>query len=141
MIDPKDIWPLIARTEIKLPNKPDSIRGTAFLISKTHMLTCAHCIGDKDTNTLASHVKLTFSRWQDPKELSAAVDPDLISWECDVAIITLNHQDRTKELSIPPLQANGVTDQAWKLCAHPRPSSDGGIVFDRFVPAEIAHEC
>jgi hypothetical protein len=102
--------------------RTSSIQGTAFLVSATHVLTCAHCLGPKEE--WARHLDLHFSRW-------ASADRDrqatLIhaAANLDVALLRLDQEASVEAL---PLLASAETGREWTSFAHPAQVGEDGLV-------------
>jgi len=65
---------------------PELPTGTAFLLSATHALTCAHCIRTT-SGRLADALDLYFSNWNASREQHATVEA--VDEEQDVALLKL----------------------------------------------------
>ena len=116
-----DLALTVARTSVPLSNGK-ALNGTAFLISATHALTCAHCIRVSDGED-AKSVELYFSRWDDLRERQAIVEA--VDMQRDVALL---------RLSIPatvpacPRAPNAVNEARWQAFGYPQPTGLSGFM-------------
>jgi tetratricopeptide (TPR) repeat protein len=102
-----DLKLTVARTSG--PTLPD---GTAFLVSATHALTCAHCIRDS-AGGFAESVELNF--WNDARERHAAVEA--VDEDRDVALLRLS-----LPATVPayPRATNAVNGARWQAFGYPK---------------------
>jgi hypothetical protein len=141
---------VVARTTAVLPEGP--IHGTAFLVSKTHILTCAHCLGEEAEH--AREVALDFSRWPPNVRLQRARLVE-VDWKRDVALLALTgkpaaHSPREQPEDAdghrsdltpapeaptppPPLARNAPLMKEWLSFSHPTPVGTDGIVLTGVV--------
>lgn len=120
---------LVARTTAQLEHWEAPIKGTAFLITKTHALTCAHCLRPKGSDDWAPKVTLHFSRWGsagEQRDAHVIGEPD---WERDIAVLQLA-EESTLDVIPFTLALNAARSIRWETFAHPRPGADAGIVMD-----------
>lgn len=104
-----------------------SIKGTAFLITPTLAVTCAHCLGRDGEGTWARRVRLHFSRVGSSGadiEAEVAGAPD---WERDVAILQLA-RTVDEASTLIELALTAPPEAKWYAFGHPSPSGDSGIV-------------
>ena len=115
---------IVARTEAKLDDWTEPIRGTAFLIAPDLALTCAHCLGTPGNKTWAENVTLYFSRWK--KDSCTATVLNQPIWKHDLAVLKLA---KNAPAHARPMQLalNAPPDIGWDTFAHPSPSKDAGI--------------
>ncbi len=102
-------------------------QGTAFLISETHALTCAHCV-KLGEGQAAETVSLYFSCWEDGNETSASVDA--VDFDQDVALLRL---DKPAPVTVFPRSAKPPNEARWKTFGHPAPTGKHGLVIDGTV--------
>src|SRR3546814_7455143 len=76
-----DLKQTVART-----TGPALPMGTAFLVSPTQALTCAHCVMDPASHVV-EEVELYFSVWDGEREMRARVEG--VDAERDVALLQL----------------------------------------------------
>lgn len=79
----KQLQSVVARTATST-----GVRGTAFLISNTHALTCAHCLGET-AQTAVHQVDLHFSDWSSGQDVTATVVQQ--DWALDVVLVPLSY--------------------------------------------------
>jgi tetratricopeptide (TPR) repeat protein len=123
---------LVARTTAQLEDWTAPIKGTAFLITRIHALTCAHCLKPRGSDTWARHITLHFSRWGttgEPRDAYVVGEPD---WERDIAVLQLA-EALTLEMHLFPLARNAAHHARWETFAHPSPGADAGLVLDGTV--------
>ncbi len=113
----------VARTTTKPPASGPPRQGTAFLVSKNIVVTCAHCLGTKES--FVTQVDLHFSCWsQNRDQIGVVIEP--IDWEIDIALVRLQ-----KEAQVDPLpwaeEPQGLTK--WESFGHPQQVLTDGIVF------------
>jgi tetratricopeptide (TPR) repeat protein len=120
---------LVARTTAQMEHWIAPVTGTAFLITRTYALTCAHCLRPRGSDTWARHVTLHFSRWATTgatREAHVVGEPD---WERDIAVLQLA-EALTLEVRLFPLAGNAARHTRWETFAHPNPGADVGLVLD-----------
>ena len=103
--------------------------GTAFLISQTHALTCAHCVAtveNRNVSHVRKRVKLEFTEWQIANKTRHASVAE-VDGRRDVALLTLD-QPIDKELI--PIALNGIIEEEWKTFAYPDSLEKDGMPFD-----------
>jgi tetratricopeptide (TPR) repeat protein/HEAT repeat protein len=113
-----DLKLTVARTSgPQLPN------GTAFLVSPTHVLTCAHCVRN-EAGVAAESVELYFSTWPDSRKQQGAVVA--VDKERDVALLRLS-----SPVTVPacPRNSNAVNEARWLAFGYPKPTGRNGILF------------
>lgn len=110
-----DLKLTVART-----SGPQLPKGTAFLVSATHALTCAHCVRDKVG--VAESIELYFSMWDEPRERQAVVEA--VDNERDVALLRLS-----TAAAVPacPRNSNAVNEARWQAFGYPTPTAQNGI--------------
>ncbi len=118
---------IVAHTSAQLDHWSEPIRGTAFLITRTHALTCAHCLGQKGNGTWARTVTLYFSRWGVSGGTCAAEVVGEPDWERDVTILKLAGP-AGEDIVLLNLALNGSRQARWDAFAHPTASRDAGIL-------------
>lgn len=94
--------------------------GTAFLVSPTHALTCAHCVVDT-TGAVVDAVDLLFSQWG--QTTTAAVD--LCDRERDVALLRLREPLGVSAGQRSRMPMNGAQ---WQAFGYPAASGERGLV-------------
>lgn len=112
-----DLKRTVART-----TGPDLPAGTAFLVSATRALTCAHCVLSPARQVVET-VTLYFSLWEGEREWQAtveSVDPDR-----DVAVLRLAEPAPAPAC---PRAAAIVNGARWQSFGYPKPSGRHGLV-------------
>ena len=94
--------------------------GTAFLVSPTHALTCAHCVRTAD-NVIVATLELNFSQVR--RKLTAAVD--VVDEERDVALLRL---PAPVDLAHGPRARKPMNGVSWEAFGYPGPSGENGLV-------------
>lgn len=123
----------IARTTVVADDGRKN-RGTAFLVSRTHALTCAHCL-DVGGGVLSGQVELSFSRWPegDRRRIAKVKWPrpllDLKQLPFDLAFLELDRPAPDKVHPLP-LRMHPAEESFWWSFAHPAPAEDDGVVLD-----------
>lgn len=97
------------------------VGGTAFLISATRALTCAHCVTDAAGN-VAEAVNLYFSTWDDERERHAQVEA--VDRHRDVALLRFA---RPTPVPACPRAENAANGSQWHSFGHPAPRGNKGI--------------
>src|SRR5688500_5192152 len=88
--------------------------GTAFLVSPTHALTCAHCVRTAD-NVIVATLELNFSQVR--RKITAAVD--VVDEERDVALLRL---PAPVDLAHGPRAPKPMKGVSWEAFGYPGPS-------------------
>ncbi|MFP5287618.1 MAG: trypsin-like peptidase domain-containing protein, partial [Thermoanaerobaculia bacterium] len=113
----------VARTRT-IPVGDDEPRlGTAFLVSRRLLLTCAHCLGSQ--GRAASEVELQFSRWA-PAAKPPTAKVVHANWDLDVALLDLGEEAPVDPL---PLTGRGTNGDSWESFGHPLQVGTDGIKF------------
>jgi len=89
-------------------------QGTAFLVARDIVITCAHCVGNKEQTEFAKTVSLYFGQWKDP---DYTADVIRIEPKRDVAVLQLTRKP-PDDVILLRLARNGISDQPWRSYAH-----------------------
>ncbi|MBR0778789.1 trypsin-like peptidase domain-containing protein [Bradyrhizobium diazoefficiens] len=114
----------VAHIEATPPGAEQPRQGTAFLLSREQVLTCAHCLGDR--SGYAATAKLHFSEWEDPdRQREATVQ--YVNWDTDVALLSFKKPAPVEPM---PRACRGERGDEWEGFGYPAPVGTDGHTFD-----------
>jgi len=105
-------------------------RGTAFLVGKKHVLTCAHCLGDdKGDEIRGGPIRLHFDWWNDKKH-NCIASIEQIDWDIDIALLKL---DEEAPVDLLPLATSVENKKEWAAFGYPVPTGHDGFTLAGLV--------
>lgn len=131
---------LVAR--LTIPDAPNGPQGTAFLVTPTLAITCAHCLqittGEKG---YASEASLYFSYWNGTNEertRAATTSPAMINESLDIAVLQIDSAPQEAAELIMDLLDGGICGERWWGPGHPKLTESDVHTLDGYIVDPLA---
>ena len=131
---------LVAR--LTIPNMSSGPQGTAFLVTPTLAITCAHCLkitAGEERYTL--EVSLYFSHWNGTKEertRSATTSLAMINKVLDIALLQIDSVPQEAAKLIMDLLDSGIRGETWAGPGHPEVTETDVHTFEGHIVDPLA---